>query len=88
MYSNICTVRESSQKLVQIVKNKMNVLFDLNKIQSNINDCNEVTNQIIITSFDENFVSMNLYFSEKVENLYNFKKFQIFKGYFCAQFEQ
>jgi hypothetical protein len=88
MYSNICTVRESSQKLVQIVKNKMNVLFDLNKIQSNINDCNEVTNQIIITSFDENFVSMNLYFSEKVENLYNFEKCQIFKGYFCAQFEQ
>jgi hypothetical protein len=72
MYSNISIVRESSQKLVQIIKNKMNVLFDLNKIQSNINDCNEVTKQIIVTSFDANFVSMNLCFSEKVENLYNF----------------
>ncbi len=57
MYSNISIVRESSQKLVQIIKNKMNVLFDLNKIQSNTNDCNEVTKQIIIRQSSINFVA-------------------------------
>jgi hypothetical protein len=57
MYSNISIVRESSQELVQIVKNKINVLFDLNKIQSNINDCNEVTKQIIIRQSSINFVA-------------------------------